>query len=547
MPNANNSTSLFNFSAGNGYISLPITTDAPTLQANALKAIAAALPGWIPRESHIEVLLLEQFAAMVAETAQVAAQVPQSIFVFFGSLVGINPLTGSPASAVSTWAMTDAKGYTIPIGTQIGYQVLGDQVYVFETTQTFTIPQGQIQAVGVPIQATVNGSSYNSLPPQDLVLINSLAFVSTVRATSTSAGGSDPETQAAFLNRLSNELQLLAPRPILPADYAAISTNVAGVFRAMAIGGLSAGRSITGATLNSGSPTLVCPTASFTQYDVGRPISDTTTPANIGAGTAIASIPNTTVASASSGTSLPEGSITVASTAGFPTSGTITIQLNANSATTVTYTGTTGGTTFTGCTGGSGTLVTGMAVYCGSQCQMSEGATGTGAADTLLLGDQTNQERTVFVCGVDVNGDALSPTTQATLQSYLLSKREVNFVVDVGTPTYSTINITFTGYAAPGSAPASVLAAATTALQGYLSPATWGGGAQTPPIWDSTQTTIHYNAVMALLGSIPGMQYIASLSIGIAGQSMGNADILMPGDAPLPVAGTLLGTVLQGT
>lgn len=61
----------------------------------------------------------------------------------------------------------------------------------------------------------------------------------------------------------------------------------------------------------------------------------------------------------SNGISLPQANIVVVSTAGFPSSGSIFIgSINA----TVNYTGTSGGNTFTGCTGGSGTLIASQAV-----------------------------------------------------------------------------------------------------------------------------------------------------------------------------------------
>jgi hypothetical protein len=62
----------------------------------------------------------------------------------------------------------------------------------------------------------------------------------------------------------------------------------------------------------------------------------------------------TTIAAASDGASLPQATINVADTTGFPSSGSFSIIL-PTSAQTITYTGKTS-TTFTGCSGGTGTL-----------------------------------------------------------------------------------------------------------------------------------------------------------------------------------------------
>jgi len=70
---------------------------------------------------------------------------------------------------------------------------------------------------------------------------------------------------------------------------------------------------------------------------------------------------NTVISAASNGQVLPQATINVASTTGFPTSGTINVTTSSNVQQIVTYTGITA-TSFTGCSGGSGTLTTGNSV-----------------------------------------------------------------------------------------------------------------------------------------------------------------------------------------
>lgn len=65
----------------------------------------------------------------------------------------------------------------------------------------------------------------------------------------------------------------------------------------------------------------------------------------------------TTIASGSNGASLPQGTINVDSTTGFLASGNLFINSSAGIQT-VAYTGTSDGNSFTGCTGGTGTLAT---------------------------------------------------------------------------------------------------------------------------------------------------------------------------------------------
>ena len=148
------------------------------------------------------------------------------------------------ATAQTTWTMVDNQGYTVPAGATVGYQVLGNQLYQFQTVSSFTVPAGSLQTApgAVLIQATAVGSLYNGLAAADypnLVLVNpSYAFVASISPTTTTSGGADPETTTQYLNRLSDQLQLLAPRPILPPDFAAMAQSVDGVYRATAFGGV---------------------------------------------------------------------------------------------------------------------------------------------------------------------------------------------------------------------------------------------------------------------------------------------------------------------
>ena len=97
----------------------------------------------------------------------------------------------------------------------------------------------------------------------------------------------------------------------------------------------------------------------------------TTTPAP----TAAATNPQTTIAEASNGQTLPQATINVASTTGFPSSGTIRVTTSAG-VQSVSCTGTTP-TSFTGCSGGTGTMTTGALVQ--------GGALGNTGAETGVL------------------------------------------------------------------------------------------------------------------------------------------------------------------
>ncbi len=100
----------------------------------------------------------------------------------------------------------------------------------------------------------------------------------------------------------------------------------------------------------------------------------------------------TTIASADNTLLLPQGTLTVVSTAGFPASGTLLIgTLN----TLVSYTAIGSSTTFTGCTGGVGELLTGQTVTNAGQVNIATYSKGPRSAGwinnvRIILADPTN-------------------------------------------------------------------------------------------------------------------------------------------------------------
>jgi len=237
-----------------GYIDIPIVTEADVLVQQSLASIAANVPGWVPREGNLEVLLLEQFASMAAEAANVASDVPKSIFQYFGSLIGITPNAGLQNQLYTTWTLVSnapTGGYQIAAGTVVGLFFSGAS-YQFQLVNSITIAAGTNALTNVLVEAVTPGTAYNI---QNFSSFNSVgAFlqlqtqnpnISSVVVTATPAtnsnlvAGTDPETTDSFLSRLTAELQLLAPRPITPSDYALFAQNVSGIYRAQAFDGFN--------------------------------------------------------------------------------------------------------------------------------------------------------------------------------------------------------------------------------------------------------------------------------------------------------------------
>jgi len=230
------------------YIGVPVTTDSNALIQTALSNIVDSIPGWIPREGNLEVLLLEQFALMAADAATVASTVPDSIFTYYGSLIGITPNAGVATQINVTWSLltpAGTGGITYPAGTNVIFYYNGAG-YEFQLVNDLTFAIGVQTVTNVLMQASDVGAAYNfyTVVPSGQIYLNLVnpdsstasIVVTATPATNTSlAAGVDPESSSAFLNRLTAELQLLAPRPITPYDYSIYSQNVDGVYRALSL------------------------------------------------------------------------------------------------------------------------------------------------------------------------------------------------------------------------------------------------------------------------------------------------------------------------
>lgn len=220
------------------YVSFPYDGEDPDdALAAALSRIAAGLPGWTPREAHIEYALLAEMTRSAVETRVLAADVSDEIFRTYGErLIGLPSQPGVPASATATFTMTSTTARTVPAGTQVLWPTGGDPV-LFATVADVSNAAGTTTTPGVQISAVEVGTFANGLPATILDLVDALSFVSTVQSTTASSGGQDAEEVAAYLDRLTDSLRLLRRIPVLANDFAILARDITGVYRALALDG----------------------------------------------------------------------------------------------------------------------------------------------------------------------------------------------------------------------------------------------------------------------------------------------------------------------
>jgi hypothetical protein len=217
------------------YIEPPITTEPDDLAEEAFAYLEDAIPGWLPAPGNLETWLVEANAQLAGELMDVASAVPTSIFRYYGeTILGLPPNEAQSATGTTTWTANDAAGYTIEAGTLVGIAAAGDELLPFEVQSDTVIAPGTTTATGVIVVAVDAGANANGLTTAPEV-IDPLDWVASVALAGATAGGVDEESDADYLNRLHELLGLLAPRPILPNDFAVLARTVAGVGRSTAI------------------------------------------------------------------------------------------------------------------------------------------------------------------------------------------------------------------------------------------------------------------------------------------------------------------------
>jgi hypothetical protein len=153
----------------------------------------------------------------------------------------------------------------------------------------------------------------------------------------------------------------------------------------------------------------------------------------------------------------------------------------------------------------------------------------------------TNEERCVTVAICDASGNPCSAAIKTQADDLLQSEREVNFLVFVVDPTYTTIDVTADVVCNPGYDPAQVQSAASNALANYLSSASWGVPTYGDPSvhsWLNT-TVVRYNDVIGVLDRVAGLSYVSSLTLGVGGGAQAAADVALGGVAPLTQPGAI--------
>jgi hypothetical protein len=216
------------------YLALPLVDDPDALLETGVDYMEDSIPGFVARPGNPETVLLEANSQIAAEVVQQAELVPPIAFAYAGeSLFGIPQHDAVPATGTATITFAvDTPANMIAAQSMLSVPHPSGAFVVFTTdTDVNAIAGGGTATVGVT--ALEPGANANGAfgPSEFVDAVQGIASVVVAGA----AGGVDAESDEDYLDRLADALTLLAPRPILPNDFAVMARQVPGVGRSASL------------------------------------------------------------------------------------------------------------------------------------------------------------------------------------------------------------------------------------------------------------------------------------------------------------------------
>lgn len=188
-------------------------TDAQTIFSDALNRMKANVPGWVPREGNIEVVLLETMAEMVAETVYAINRVPDAVFQTLMAMFGMDYQGGRLPKGRFLIQLADTDPITIPADTEIALKIEGaNEPLIFTVDEETNTPGGdstvQVLCTGdIPTDAA-NGM--NDTVPNPASMVTPLTRVVSVTLDPlfdpAVYDGISPESDDEFFDRAAGTL-----------------------------------------------------------------------------------------------------------------------------------------------------------------------------------------------------------------------------------------------------------------------------------------------------------------------------------------------------
>lgn len=211
-------------------IEAPITPNGEALVELAIERLRETYPNWNPNPASPEYRMFVAFAEIVAELMILAFDVPEAIIRFVGAVVYQEPIVAATfAEGLVNVVAKDTVGHVIPAGTQISITPSGGNPLGFEFFKEEVIPPGSSELLGSGaggsatlgvVRALEPGPESNVTGTSETLFDETEEWVQSIDVVENPEGGSAEETIEAYTRRIIELARLIAPRPILPIDFA---------------------------------------------------------------------------------------------------------------------------------------------------------------------------------------------------------------------------------------------------------------------------------------------------------------------------------------
>ena len=205
------------------YVDLTIyDTDAEVLLNQIVTYGRAIIPEWTPAAGEVEMMLAEVFAVGATDLASYINRLPGGILEAVIALFDVERSDGVAATGTVQFTMVDTNGHTIPAGTTVVYT--GGLVPLAFTTDSDLTIASSSSTGSVAVTAITVGAAHNDVPASATVqAISNTDYVSSVAFTSTNGatGGQDPDTDDAFLSRITNTFSTYSSALVTPSQIRA--------------------------------------------------------------------------------------------------------------------------------------------------------------------------------------------------------------------------------------------------------------------------------------------------------------------------------------
>ena len=214
------------------YLALDIDDrDPQAIFDAALARYQELAPNARPRNGSIETILLEAFATASADLIYALNRLPAATVEGVLSLYGVTRFDGAVASGTITITLDGTRTLTVPAGVRFSDPTTG-LVLVVETETTGTA----VSQIALPCTTEDPGGDGNAITAGTAVdVLDSIPYVTAAEVTSGFTGGSDPESDEAYLDRASTVFARVTSSLVLPIHFIAYLLEDARVLRATAI------------------------------------------------------------------------------------------------------------------------------------------------------------------------------------------------------------------------------------------------------------------------------------------------------------------------